>query len=246
MIIATSVTSDYFRKSLPFFDSVNKHFGGKKICFCIDFHAEFEGWEMIYVDSKTINCQWQPTNRENYYSLQHGEFVKYYPFEVKDLIAFVDSDMILQRDFKTKMEEWDSNFLVTNSSFPPTLLSDAVVNISDDENQVGRFFKNYTITNEKEFCAAFIIGSTNSWSRLYHDVLVSYKDFLSHFNHHAAWQLLINYVIIKHHNYKVIPPLIQNAEWYNCPDTKVVDDVLMWKDEVVYFNHTKFNRTFKY
>ena len=246
MIIATSITSDYFRKSISFFDSVNKHFKGKKICFCIDFDAEVEGWEMIYVDSKTINCRWQPENRKNYYSLQHGEFVKYYPFDSKDLVIFVDSDMVLQRDFQTELEDWSNNFLVTNSSFPPTLLSDVVVNLSDDANEVDRFFNNYIIANEKEFCAAFIIANVSSWRRLYQDILVCYKDFLSHFKHHAAWQLLINYVIIKYHNYKILPPLIQNAEWYSGTEAKVIDDQLVWKDEVVYFNHTKFNRNFKY
>lgn len=245
MIIATSITSDYFVKSMPFFDSVNKHFKGERICFCIGFHAELEGWKMVYVDPESIQCKWKPKNRKGYISLQHGEFHRFYRFNDDDQVLFIDSDMILQRKFETTLE-FKNKFLVTRSSFPSTTLEDVCKNLSCKLTPEQWLDKHQLTINDQEFCAAFIIASIKEWTKLFREVRVVYKDFLSDFEHHAAWQLLINVAIMKCHRYEILPPLIQNAEWYSGTEAKVVDDILMWKDEVVYFNHTKFNRNFKY
>lgn len=245
MIIATSITSDYLEKSQPFFDSVNKNFIGKKICFCIGFKAEYEGWEMIYVDIDTLQCKWQPENRKNYYSLQHGEFTRFYKFDDNDQIMFVDSDMILQRKFESSIL-LVSKFIVTNSSFPPTKIEDVSVNLNCKLSKEDFINKHQLTINDNEFCAALLIASAKEWDKLFREVRLVYKDFLEDFTHHAAWQLLINIVIIKCHRHEISSPMLQNAEWYSGTEAKVIDDVLMWKDEVVYFNHTKFNRTFKY
>lgn len=247
MIIATSITHDYFSNSLSFFDSVNKHFTGKKICFCIGFHADFEGWEMIYVPEVSLECKIPgfPGNRDNYYSLQHGEFVNHYKFEYDDQIMFIDSDMILQRDFKTDLK-FPNKFLVTNSSFPPTRIKDVVNNLGC-KIDLDTFLNQYGLTgDEEEFCAALLVASAREWIGLYRKIKIAYKSFLSDFTHHAAWQLFINIMIKEYCDYQVIGPVLQNAEWYSGTEAYVKDDQLMWKDEVVYFNHTKFNRNFKY
>lgn len=248
MIIATSITSDYFVKSMPFFDSVNRHFKGERICFCIGFHAELEGWKMVYVDPEGIQCKWKPKNRKGYISLQHGEFYRFYRFNDDDQVLFIDSDMILQREFKTDLVFKDK-FLVTRSSFPPTTLDEVGKNVGyvGVNNCIRNWTQNQGVNGtDEEFCAALMIASVKEWKKLFHQIRIVYKEFLKDFTHHAAWQLLINICVIKNHEYQVLPPLIQNAEWYSGTEAKVVDDVLMWKDEVVYFNHTKFNRNFKY
>lgn len=245
MIIATSITENYFHKSLSFFDSINKNFEGKRICFCIGFYAIYDEWEMIYVDINSLQCKWQPNNRDNYYSLQHGEFINYYQFKDDDQIMFVDSDIILQREFKTDLI-FSGKFLVSNSSFPPTKIIDVLDNLKF-EGDKEEFLSKYNLTiNNEEFCAALMIGNYSQWKVLFTVIKNVYQDFLSNFKHHAAWQLLINIVIIKHFKYNVISPMIHNAEWYSGTEAKNINNVLMWKNEIVYFNHTKFNGEWKY
>lgn len=247
MIIATSMTSDYFRKSQPFFDSVNKNFEGKKICFCIGFTARtiYEGWEMVYVREDLLECKVQgfPENREKYYSLQHGEFVKHYSFKPDDQVLFIDSDMILQRNFRSDLIY--PGFVVSNSSFPPTKLGEVYKNLGCKDEQ--RFLSQFDfLLQEEEFCAALMLASVKEWTSLYLRIKADCKQFLSNFSHHAAWQLLINLIVLNYHKNITVSPMFQNAEWYSGTEAYVKDNKLMWKDEIVYFNHTKFNGNFQY
>jgi hypothetical protein len=247
MIIATSITQPYLEKSQPFFDSVNKNFKGKKICFCIGFYTQIEGWETIEVKIDQLSIKWQPKNRENYYSLQHGEFVKFYDFKDNDIVYFVDSDMVLQRELPHKFHTYTSNeFYVSRSSFPPTLLRDVLMHIGSEKLTRGEFCRKYSIDIEEEFCAALLIGSIKMWKRLYWSIEKIADEFLENFSHHAAWQLLINVAITKLFQYDVMSPLMQNAEWYSGTEAVVEKDQLKYNGQVVYFNHTKFNRNFKY
>lgn len=244
MIIATSITEEYLLKSKSFFESVNKHFNGRKICFCIGFVWKIEGWEVVYVPKDKLQCKWQPKNRLNYYSLQHGEFVNFYNFKDEDEVLFIDSDMILQRKFESVYNFKETDFYVTDSSFPATILYQAAINIGVKNYK--EFFNQFEIDEEEEFCAAWLLTDIKNWKKLYNIVKLQYEEFLSYFEHHAAWQLFINYVIINYFRYKRLNDIIQNAEWYSGTEANNVNDVLVVRDQIVYFNHTKFNGNWKY
>lgn len=224
MILATSITEPYLEKSELFFSSAVKHFKGVRICFCIGFKTKIPGWKCVEVPLP-LACNWQPTNRVDYGCLQHGEFVKYYRFKDSDIVLFTDSDMVLQRDFDFN---YTGGFCVTNSSFPPTKLTEVSSNIGGPGY----------VNDKNEFCTGFIIASVKLWKELYKEV---YKNimFLNHYNHHAAWQLLINIIVADRFKYIVLPPVYCCADWYT--GTQASGRPLMVDDEVVYFNHTKFN-----
>ncbi len=235
MILTTSITQQYLEKSKPFFESTVKNFPGKRICFCIGFITDIEGWETVEVPTLEIN--WQPANRKEYYSLQHGEFTKYYNFEATDVVLFCDSDMILQRKWDMDIKFEPGTFYVSQSSFPPTPLKQVVDNLGGNIEVI----KKYDIGDETEFCAAFMIASVESWKILYNRVKIN-RSFLNNFIHHAAWQLLINYLVQATFKYYIVPPRICSADWYNGSPASYSGDYLVVEREVVYFNHTKFNR----
>jgi len=126
MTICTSITETYLNKCSRFFESVRENFTGKRICFTIGFMAVIEGWETVYVEK--CEYDWKPTNRKNYASLQHGEFIKHYDFAPDEMICFMDADMILQR-------KWDITFpptkgvLVTQCSWPRQRLGQVARNL---------------------------------------------------------------------------------------------------------------------
>lgn len=245
MIIATSITESYLERSKPFFESVNKHFTGKKICFCLGFQVDIEGWETVLVPISDLRCTWQPKNRKSYYSLQHGEFMDHYEFDYDEDILFIDSDMILQRPFNLNFDFDEAQFFVTDSSFPATTLIEVIKNLDgmDQDN----FIERYGIDDsETEFCAGWMCAKARDWQILYNLCLREYEGFLSYFSHHAAWQLLINFMIINYFRVRIVNSLIQNADWYSGTAAKNVDDVLKIGDNTVYFNHTKFNGNYKY
>lgn len=241
MVICTSITQSYLEKSKPFFDSVNKHFDGKKICFCIGFTAEIEGWETVTVNE--LECKWRPKNRKDYYSLQHGEFIKHYKFDPDEMIALMDSDVILQRKFDLDFPATDG-ICVTRCSTPSIALRDVVKNIGF-KGRTSRFYSKYGIEHQREFCAAFIMAKAKTWSNIHLYTSRSYG-MLEGFTHHAAWQLLINVALINKVKSFILPEFIMNAEWYKGMGAVNEDWVLKVGEETVYFNHTKFNGNWKY
>lgn len=251
MVIATSITEDYLHKSQPFFDSVKENFEGRRICFTIGFMASIEGWETIRAELP--ECTWQPQNRKSFYTLQHGEFVKYLPDDINpdDLILFIDSDMVLQR-------KWDLQFkstrgiTVTASSFPLQSLMQVVTNLGVKGAKKKKLCKDYNIHKDfKEFCTGFIIATLDSWENIYRHSKKLYP-LLDNFRHHAAWQLLINIAVLNNFpKVFLLPDFVVNASWYE--GTKAIGNPLSvevdvsteektaFKTEPVYFNHTKFN-----
>lgn len=262
MIIATSITTSYLERSQPFFTSVAQNFDGRRICFTIDFDATIEGWECIRTELP--ECKWQPENRKDFYTLQHGEFIKYLPQPVTvigqdnpndigpdEMIIFIDSDMIMQRKWDILTSSTRA-VGVTACSWPRQTLWQVIDNLGTHKLRK-KLAKQYMIHEKSlEFCTGFIIASLDQWENIYRECKKNYQ-FLDNFKHHAAWQLLINLVVLNTcPSVKLLPEHICNAAWYTGTRAKgeplsVVmtgtrnDDTTVVSDEVVYFNHTKFN-----
>lgn len=254
MVIATSITESYLERSKPFFESCNEHWPGKRICFTIGFSTTIEGWECI--ETQFPECEWKPTNRPEFHTLQHGEFVKYIPdTDPDEMILFIDSDMVLQRKWDITVNSTRA-VTVTASSWPQTKLWDVICNLGVTHKKRRQLVKEYLI-HEKvvEFCSGFIIASFDQWENIYRGCRELYP-FLNNFKHHAAWQLLINLVVLNScPSVRLAPEHIVNATWYTgtrakgeplsvtMMGTKTVglDIEEIVSEEVVYFNHTKFN-----
>ena len=253
MIVATSITESYLEKSKPFFESVNKNFKGKKICFCIGFtfntHPwKIDGWELIFVPIENIKCKWQPKNRKDFYTLQYGEFVDYYDFKDDDQVLFLDSDMILQRPINDLLLTSKGTFFFTDSSFPAAKIKDVIQYPELGFNgDVEGFCKGYNIQDDsREFCVAFMYANIRSWRKLYVIVKSIHEKFLNQFIHHSAWQTLINIIIMNHFPYIRLNPVVCNATWYLGTKAKRENNKLMYQNSEVYFVHTKFNEEYEY
>jgi len=229
MTICTSITETYLNKCSRFFESVRENFTGKRICFTIGFMAVIEGWETVYVEK--CEYDWKPTNRKNYASLQHGEFIKHYDFAPDEMICFMDADMILQR-------KWDITFpptkgvLVTQCSWPRQRLGQVARNLRC--KRMDKFFSKYQVLYEVEFCTCFIVATSTTWRGIYAECKSMY-DMLLFFKHHAAWQLLINIAVLRTFKVMYLPDYICCAEWYTGSPMKEGKV----GEELVYFNHTK-------
>lgn len=278
MIIATSITASYLERSQPFFTSVCQYMPthnkagvpNRRICFTIGFTTTIEGWECIQTEPS--ECKWQPTNRENFATLQHGEFVKYLPEDIEpdEMLLFIDSDMVLQREFDLEFPSM-KGILVTACSYPQLPLRQVVKNLKGKTGTVRQFDirKEYT-----EFCAAFIIATVARWEDIYRASRGLYP-LLDNFKHHAAWQLLVNLAVLRNFRAFLLPSHICNAPWYE--GTGMMADGTIFVErkysedngneragdpasrsngstgnttttvqtsmevETVYFNHTKFN-----
>ena len=233
MVIATSITQDYLKQSQPLFDSGVKNWRGRRICFTIGFKEDIEGWETIYVPA--TECNWKPSNRKDYQSLQHGEWVNYLNLPLNEMVLFVDSDMELQRPFDLDMPHTDK-ICVTACSWPQLHLYEVIKNIGGDSKKMADGYKAFI---QREFCGCFILTSVKTWLTIYANCKSLYP-MLKHFNHHAAWQLLIN-VAVSGMRMTMLPEFVCNAVWYNGTKAKIMEGNLLVEDEKVYFNHTKFN-----
>jgi hypothetical protein len=210
------------------------------------FEAEIEGWEVISVSIEKLDCKIEgfPKNREEFLTLQYGEFTKYYDFNDNELVAFIDSDMILQREFTLGFDYGINNkFLVTNSSFPPTKLKDVIKNLGC-KIPVESIINRYGITGEEgEFCSGFLVARVGAWKELFNSIKTVLPVFFDDFEHHAAWQLIVNMAILIDDklDYITLNPIICNADWYSGTKAIKEDGVLMYNGDKVYFNHSKFN-----
>lgn len=252
MILSTSITQSYLERSQPFFASAVNYWPGRRICFTIGFTADIEGWETIQV---TPECKWRPKNRQDYYSMQHGEFITYLNDVPHDeMVLFCDSDMILQRPFDLEMPA-TNRVLVTACSFPQLKLFEVIKNLKC-KRRPDKFYKKYSAFIQREFCACWIMAKVSTWRSIYAHCKELYP-MLNDFEHHAAWQLLINTAVTNNMQVSLLPEFICNASWYT--GTKAYGNPLQVEDkriafagdgpedmsevniETVYFNHTKFN-----
>lgn len=250
MIIATSITADYLDRSKPFFESVNKFMPitgkdgepNRRLCFTIGFATTIKGWECI--ETQYSECTWQPANRTDFHTLQHGEFVRYLPDDIEpdEMLLFCDSDMILQHEFDLTFPSM-RGIMVTNCSWPALPLRQVVKNLKGKAGTV----RQYDIKKQyNEFCACFIIATVARWEDIYRASRGLYP-LLDAFKHHAAWQLLINLAILRNFRAFLLPPHLCNATWYT--GTGMMNDGTIFVErgnnmevEMVYFKHTKFDK----
>lgn len=250
MVIATSITRTYLDQSYPFFESVLKFAPDcKRICFTIGFNTTIEGWECI--ETAIPECEWKPSNRPDYASLQHGEFIKYIPdTEPDEMIMFLDSDMTMQRLWDLSLSSTRA-VTVTACSWPQQTLWGVMDNFITHKLRK-KIAKQYMIHEKSlEFCACLIIASFDRWESIYRGCRENYQ-FLENFKHHAAWQLLINVIVLNTSlSVKLAPEHLCNAAWYTGTRAKGEplevsvmgrkDDADIVTNEIVYFKHTKFN-----
>ena len=210
-----------------------------KIIPCVkSLHRHYDNYQVITFSPKKLAtyCNDFPNNRSSYYTAQGGEFIEWVTGD-DDVICLLDADTIMQRTM-TEEEKWlmtpkEGEFLACYCSYPPATLDKAQRWLLC-EKQI-EVDKSYV-----EFCAAFLIATKRTWMALRDIYVHEFFELKKIMKHHAMTQWLINRIVQKHFTLKIMPDNIHNAEWYKGTMAILNEKQLFINDELVVFNHFKF------
>lgn len=257
IILTTQLTKNYYEKSKPLFDSIKHNWKGLFLPVFVGFHPKISltYYSADINDVASYRADY-PANRKNYVCLQAGEFLDFIPkrlIDDDDVIIQIDSDTIMQRPFtNTELEriipERNQIISVLSSNPTPTLkvVSEyrAFNNLLTFEDMM--LFWGISWRDKTEFAASILIARKSTFKKL-RDLYIRHFDRLTMtFNHHAAGQWLINYLGHKYFDINIKSSTLQCADWYQKFNTSEKDGKLTYNDEVVIFNHTKYNKVFKF
>jgi len=261
MTIVVACDEGYFKKASSLWKSLRKNWRGRVCVLCVGFKAfdEFDyGFEIASCnieDFKCYNKDW-PNNRSVYFCSESGEFLKYFNFDDDEIIVHLDADMILQRPLSDE-EDSDLNWIeqgeiaMSPSSYPPTTLREELFKLKPK--------RTYTAINEmfpgvlgemNLLCCGMIVARAKTYKAFSKIYLNHLDKMVQCFDHHAASQWLFNYLleenILTFTKYR-LNGTYHNASWFIDTLTSEQDNQLIYdKDRVVLFNHTKFNKEYKF
>jgi len=250
--IVVACTQDYYKRAAPLWHSL-KQLPYRKQLLCIDFKAELEGFE-------TASCKLQdlksyrtdfPSNRKFYVCAEGGEFLDYFDYKDEDIIVHIDADMIVQRDFNqyelTTLNNLKFGEVAGNIfSKPYTTLREEFWKLKPKRG-FNATRQEYNINwNQPMICAGLVACRVDT----YRDIIQKYylsgiNTMVDNFDHHAAGQWLMNYIIYKYGKMEFMPMEFHNADWFIDTETSVKNKKLYFKDKLVMFNHTKFNSIYE-
>lgn len=264
--IVIALDEKYWHKSREYalFESIEKNTRNnenvfvKCLCFGFDvpesdkqFKSKNWEWKRCEVrDLKSFREGWPSAqkNRKFYVCAEGGEFLDYFSFEDSDIIIHIDADTVMQREFSEEELSLLNSFEhgqigSAYHAIPAMSLEQELDNLilSEPKRNVGKHFPRHW--DKSVFCAGLIVCTAET----YKDVI--YKHYLSNvdkmtmlFNHHAAGQWLMNYIVYEHAKFIDLTRSFGHADWYIGSDKKnVSENKLMYKKSMVLFNHHKFN-----
>jgi hypothetical protein len=243
--IATSVDKTYFNtKHQMWCDSVAENNKiGKNIMFQVGFKTDYDNIISVNVDYK--KCRFSSrnnlTNRKNYVCLESGEFINFYDFNDDDVLILTDYDIVMQRLFNDNEIEILNN--LPNDKFAlnldcydgSTLHNLNYLGINNFLNDVDPSWKIYN--------AGVQAAKISAWKILFNE-WVKLSDYIfEKCTHHAAGQLLFNYIVQKNNMVYEMPASFHNANWFNGSLSNIKNGRLVIKDNIVLFNHHKWLHT---
>lgn len=246
--IATSVNESYFEgHSKAWIDSVlkNKPEGVECTMFQVGFHKEIEGVNCIPVDVKNSTYSKHPTvkNRSNYICLESGEFVQFMDCQDDDIVILSDFDVVLQRQFW----EEEKNLLNDLGEFEFGLTPDNYVNSTlgnasaDGYLGIRKIFDDVQ-DNWMVYNAGIQVARISAWKKLFEEWKPLIGLVHSKCSHHAAGQMLFNYIVNKNGMVKRFPDTFHNASWFDNTPSYYKNDQLYVGEDLVLFNHHKWIR----
>lgn len=255
--IIIALDENYFQRAEDYnlLDSLyyNKHPRYTVKLLCIDFKPKkdhrFESATCKKTDLKSYREGFPKNqkNRKNYVCAEGGEFLDYFDLDDDDKIIHIDADMLLQRQFSehelsviSKLRYRDVG--MSYASIPPYPLKEEAARL----NPTG---KKLDLANPDKnlFCAGLIAATVKTYREIiYHNYQIYLDSFMASFDHHAAGQLLMNDIV-----HELCTPIdlgysFHHGDWLLGSEGKTVDNKLVVGNNVVLFNHHKFNKTFNY
>lgn len=241
-IITIQITDNYYEKTKPLFNSINKFWKGRFVVGFIDFIPEDYSGEYYLMKREKIYTYRTdyPENRTDFVCPQGGEFISYLNCNDDDVIIQLDADMIMQREITeeelTKLIPEDNEIISVYSANPPESLYKVTKNLGFKKSEEYEYLKNFN-----EFTGSILIGNKKTFIKL-RDLIISEWDEMIKINsHHAGIQWLISKVTHENLKIKIVDNIYQCGIWYLKFNTKIIDKKLYYNNNIVIFNHTKFN-----
>jgi len=263
MTIIIACDNNYYKKACEhgLFHSLNKNWS-YRVCVLLIGKLD-EGLELQYNDKfeyafcaldhiSTYRKGW-PSNREFFVCAEGEDFSKWFKLDDDELIIHLDADMIMQR----RLTQYELNQLIeieegevgmSFSAFPAVSLREEVYKLKPRRgyDKINKDFEGnlgwITIS-----CTGMIVAKANTYRELSKYYIQEFDKMIGNFDHHAGGQWLLNY-IVKRYGFNLIDlgNRIHNASWFIDTLTEEKNDQLYYLDSLVAFNHTKFNKMYRY
>lgn len=241
-IITTQITSDYYQKTKPLFNSLNKYWKNRFVVGFIDFFPDDyvgEYYLMKKADIYTYSSEY-PKNRSSFVCPQGGEFIDYLNCSDDDVIIQIDADTIMQREI-TDDELLDlipeeNEIISVYCANPPQNLYQVAKNLNFINSEQFEYLKKLN-----EFTGSILIGNKKTFGKLRDLIILQWNDFIKINSHHAGIQWLISKITHENLKLKLLKNKYQCGAWYLFFNTTIRDHKLYLDDNVVIFNHTQFN-----
>jgi hypothetical protein len=191
-------------------------------------------------------------NRTNYVCAEGGEFLEHFKLDDKDHIIHIDADMILQRPF-TK-EELNTINNLKHGEVGASYTSEPTMTLLDEAPRLNPIKPTLELLNvfphppfEPLFCAGLIACTVKTYREvIFRHYQNNLDKAMSCFDHHAAGQWLMNYIVYKHAKFVDLGRTFHHGDWFIGSDKQEKDNKLLYKGEVVLFNHHKFNKVWSH
>lgn len=219
----------------------DKHFGNKRWdwarCEINELKSYREGWP---------NGQ---KNRKFFICAEGGEFLDYFHFEDSDIIVHIDADTTMQRPFSkqeiAKMQSLKTGDVGGSYHAIPEISMAKELNsliLNEPKKNIAKHFPDNW--RKPIFCSGLIVATARTYQTLiYTQYLPRVDKMVMLFNHHAAGQWLMNYIVYKWGNFVDLGREFGHADWFIGSDaTDIKDEKLCYKGKVILFNHHKFNK----
>lgn len=258
MHIVIGLDETYHRKTEILYDSLKHNAKGFSIkILCLGFRPVDcrPGWEYktaIFKRLKSYRTDF-PENRKFYVCVEGGEFLSYFQFDDEDIIIHIDSDMIMQRPFNEQEIAQIQNLKYMEvagsySSIPHTTLREEFWKLKPKigYEKAKKLFPGFW--NEGIFCAGVVVCT----AKTYRDLISMYylgniENMIYTFGHHAAGQWLMNYAVFRYGSGFInLGHAFHNASWFIDTGVYEENNQLMWNNQVVLFNHTKYLKNYDY
>lgn len=240
-IITIQITADYYEKTKPLFNSINKYWKGRFVVGFIDFfpsdyHGEYYQMEKKNIYTYRIDY---PKNRENFVCPQGGEFIDFLNCNDDDVIIQIDADTIMQREITNdeliNLIPNENEIISVYCANPPQSLYQVAKNLDFINFEDFKYLEKFD-----EFAASILVGNKKTFMKL-RDLIISEWDEMVKVNiHHAGIQWLISKVTHENLKLKLVDNVYQCGNWYIKFNTSVFNYKLYLDDKIVIFNHTQF------
>ena len=236
----------YYEKSEALWASLLKYWKGRVCILTINYSPEKKIHQFEYNHVK-INYlksyipDW-PSNRGFYVAVEGGDFLEYFHFHDNEIIVKIDADMILQRELNDKEIQkihQVQNVGMSLTATPPQTLREEFWRLQPKSFAWVKNNFSGTWGSIPLYCCGVIVAKYKPYKKIHQAFIKNINVMSLCFGHHAASQWLLNYLV--KNNVTDLGNEFHCGDWFLETNTKEIDKKLYVNENMVAFNHTKFD-----